>query len=166
MEQTMDTIFKNPCILTQIASILDISKFNIIKSSERIGFERTLSECKDNIRGNIVKAITVIQGDENCYENFKRNLLQFISREIQCYIVLCKMVCSSLILNLAHTLGYASRSYVWIAIGQPAFKNKMKYPKTWLSISITQNEMSSTQLSKSNINPQVKHIDLRRRAKK
>ena len=141
-KNAMETLLKDPCILTKIASILDIHKLRIIASRGQTGFEESLSKCNDSIRGNIIKSVAVIQGNENSYENLKRHLLQVLSREINCYIVLCKMVCTSVIMNLAYTLGYASTTYVWISIGQPASKKEMKYPKKWAAISITPIKMS------------------------
>ena len=159
-EMDLKVIFKNPCILTKIVSILDIHKFRVIVSRRQIEFTKSLSKCNASI--GILKSFVFVQGDENNYENLKQNLLHNLSRDIPCYIVLCTMVCSSLILSLAHILGFASGIYVWILIGQPAFQDEIHYPKKWVGINFKHNSLSDANSHTTNINNSNHHTVLNR----
>ena len=151
-EVALEIIFKDPCIISKVVSILDIHNFRAIVSRGQIEFEKSLSRCNGIITDNIIKSVAVIQGDETNYENLKQNLLQFLSRDVPCYIVMCTMACTSFIMSLAHTLGFASGIYVWILIGQPAFKDELKYPKKWVGINFKHESVSDAKLSFTDFN--------------
>ena len=127
-ESTLREIFNNPCVLTKIASHFDIRNLEIIVSQQPPEYEQTIAECQEVVTGNLRISISEIQGEENNFENLKHNLLQFLSREKRCYIVLCETVCNSLIMHLGYLLDYSSGIYLWITTEQPVFRKEIKYP--------------------------------------
>ena len=150
-EDTAKAISRDPCVLLKISSILDIRNFRVIVSKHHIEFEKSLSKCNDSVTNYIIKSVAVIQGDENNYENLKQNLLQYLSRDIPCYVLICNTACTSFIMTLAHTLGFASGIYVWIPIGKPAFKDDIKYPKKWIGINFRHNDFGGAKLLSNDI---------------
>ena len=127
-KSTLDVIYQNPCILTKIASHFDIRNLEIIVFQQPPEYEETIAECQEVVTGNLRISISEIQGEENNFENLKHNLLQFLSREKRCYIVLCETVCNSLIMHLGYLLDYSSGIYLWITTEQPVFRKEIKYP--------------------------------------
>ena len=155
---TMEAILRYPCILTKITSLLNIRTVRIIISKGHVEFERRLSKCNDT-RGPVFKSVELIEGDENNHDNLKRHLLQFLSRDVSSYIVLCKYVCSNLIMSMATMLGFSSGLYVWITMGNPVFVNEIKYPKRWVSVIIKQYNKMGTRSAKVKEDLQFHHFE-------
>ena len=106
-EITTRPFLTNPCLLAKIASYFEVHTLRVIVSSQYFDLLNNLKSCKD-VSSRIVgrKSVVPIQGDEYNFNDLKSNALNFLGRDIKCYIVLCSEVCSSLILYIAATLGF------------------------------------------------------------
>ena len=136
---TVEAISRNPCVLTEIASYFEAKNVRVIVSKHRHGLENTLKSCKGIFGRSMTKSVVYIEGDENDYSNLKKSALHFLQRDIRCYVVICSDMCSSLILNIAESLGFGESHYIWIIIVDILEMYEIKYPKTLLTLTKTRN---------------------------
>ena len=113
-------ITKNPCILTKIVSYLDVSSVRFIVSKELIGLPGTLASCVGLLGGSISKSVVLIDKTIVSLDHLKMNVLQYFSRDIRCFIVMCGEVCSSILLLIAEANGFGAEVYFWVTISSPA----------------------------------------------
>ena len=136
-EITTRPFLTNPCLLAKIASYFEVHTLRVIVSSQYFDLLNNLKSCKD-VSSRIVgrKSVVPIQGDEYNFNDLKSNALNFLERDIKCYIVLCSEVCSSLILYIAATLGFGVEIYFWMTTNYLIHVHKVKHPKKLTAVTV------------------------------
>ena len=143
-EMAASAVARIPCVLTKIASYLEVSSIKLIASRRFIGLTDALQSCEGVFGASISKSVTYITGNENDFENLRRNVLQFLTIDVRCFVVLCSEVCSSFILQIANILGFGVDMYLWVTISPLLLNNELRYPKNVLSIAVTASNLESS----------------------
>ena len=163
-ELTAKTISQNSCLLVKIASYFDESSVRIIVSKKYINSLTILNSCKGLYDGPIRKSVVYIDGDDNSLNDIKINTMQFMARDFGCYVVICSQICTSLILQIAETIGFGIGIYFWITIEPLPLKYELIYPKNVLHLTFTEKTLqdidsgSITGIVKSALNAKLKDI--------
>ena len=134
IEEAAKMISKNPCLLTKIASNLDVSSMRLMISNKFIGLSEDLQSCKGLLGRPIKTSVTLIEGEENDFNNLRMNVLQFVDRDIRCFVIVCSEVCSSLILHIVETIGFGIDIYFWIAVLPFTIRNDLHHLKNFVSL--------------------------------
>ena len=103
------------------------------------GLFEPLKSCNDVYSRSIKsKSIAYIEGDENNFNDLKRNAPSLFARDIKCFVVVCSGICSSFMLNLAVTSGFGVETYFWITITEPVVIKEMAYPSKLTMVTFTE----------------------------
>ena len=135
-ESNAIAFLRNPCILEKLALYFEVNSLRLILSKQYLGLKDTLEECRNAFSRSIRrKSVVYIDGDENSHDDLKKNALHFLTRDIECFVVVCSDICSSLFLSLAVNLGFGVDIYFWITIKKPVHASGMIYPNILTHIS-------------------------------
>ena len=144
IELTVNAIARNPCLIVKLASYFDDSRVRVIASKKLIPSLDDIHSCTALYGRHIQKTIVYIAEDENSFRGLKNNYaMQFLTREIRCYVVICPEVCTSLILQIAQALGFGLGIYFWITIAPVSLKYELDYPKNVFHLAVMGDSLQS-----------------------
>ena len=127
----------NICVLEDVASCFDVNHIRFIVSKQYSRLISTVKTCRNASNQSIERTVVYIKGDENSFHNLKTNALNIFSRNIKCFVMVCSDICTSLMLQIAVSLGFGLHIYLWITITQPAHINDLTYPNKVMYTTLT-----------------------------
>ena len=142
-EITATAVARIPCVITKIASFLEVSSIKLIASSRFVGITDALQSCEGVFGGSISKSVRYITGNENDFENLRRNAFEYLTIDVRCFVVLCSEVCSSFILQIANTFGFGVDMFLWVTVSPLALSDELRFPKNVLSFAVIASNLKS-----------------------
>ena len=136
-DTTRAAIARDPCILTKVVSYFDRSSIRLIISRTYSDLADKFDSCQGLFGRTIKKSVSIIRGNENDFRLLKQNALEYLSRDVQCFVIMCSEVCSSFILNIAEMFGFGVSIYLWITIAEPAVNYEAHYPDSLMKLTLT-----------------------------
>ena len=137
-------IARNPCILTKLASYLDVSSVRLIVSKQFTGLADSFKSCGGLLGGTISKSVAFIDKNELDFVHLQMHALRYLSRDIRCFVIICGDICSDLLLHIADKIGFGADVYFWVTISAPALRYEIKYPKNIISLTFTGENLNGT----------------------
>ena len=133
-ESISKDVADDPCTLIQIASYFGKNDMRLIVSKKHINMADIIKSCKERFSLSIRASHVYIEGDENDIKALQSNAQEFLTRDFQCFAVLCSDICSRFMLQIANRLGFGVGIYLWITQSVADPSKESNYPSKLISL--------------------------------